>query len=127
MRHSVGTRLWGEATAIDYNVEVVGQWGAIEPVRIRAWGVASDVGYRLALPGRPRVGLRADATSGDRRPTDATLGTFNGLFPSAAYFRSHRDGRAGESQGSPAAGRARGESRAVDDGGVARLLAERGR
>jgi len=35
---------------------------------------------------RPRLGLRADATSGDHDPTDATLGTFNGLFASAAYF-----------------------------------------
>ena len=35
---------------------------------------------------RPRVGLRADTTSGDRDPTDAKLGTFNGLFASAAYF-----------------------------------------
>jgi flavin reductase (DIM6/NTAB) family NADH-FMN oxidoreductase RutF len=29
---------------------------------------------------RPRVGLRADVSSGDRDPNDATLGTFNGLF-----------------------------------------------
>jgi hypothetical protein len=86
LRHSLGTRLWGGSTPIDYNVEAVGQWGAVDAVRIRAWGVASDVGYRLSLPGRPRVGLRANATSGDRDATDATLGTFNGLFASAAYF-----------------------------------------
>jgi hypothetical protein len=85
-RHSIGTRLWGAATPIDYNVEAVGQWGAIQALRIRAWGVASDVGYRLPTAGRLRVGLRADVSSGDRDASDTMLGTFNGLFASAAYF-----------------------------------------
>jgi hypothetical protein len=85
-RHSIGTRLSGNPGAVDYNIEAVGQWGSLDDLRIRAWGVASDVGYRLSLPMRPRIGLRADTTSGDRDPTDATLGTFNGLFASAAYF-----------------------------------------
>jgi hypothetical protein len=85
-RHSMGTRLSGTPGAIDYNIEAVGQWGSLGHARIRAWGVASDVGYRFSLPMRPRVGLRADTTSGDRDQTDTTLGTFNGLFASAAYF-----------------------------------------
>jgi alginate export protein len=86
VRHSIGTRLSGAPGSVDYNVEAVGQWGSLEERQIRAWGVASDIGYRLSLPMRPRVGLRADTTSGDRDPTDAKLGTFNGLFASAAYF-----------------------------------------
>jgi hypothetical protein len=86
LRHSIGTRLSGTPRAIDYNIEAVGQWGSLAQFRIRAWGVASDIGYRLSLPMRPRVGLRTDATSGDRDPMDAKLGTFNGLFASAAYF-----------------------------------------
>jgi alginate export protein len=86
LRHSVGTRLSGTQESVDYNVEAVAQWGSLADRRIRAWGVASDVGYRLSLPLRPRVGLRADTTSGDRDPTDVKLGTFNGLFASAAYF-----------------------------------------
>jgi hypothetical protein len=86
LRHSIGTRLSGTPGSVDHNVEAVGQWGSLEERRIRAWGVASDVGYRLSLPMRPRIGLRADTTSGDRNPTDGKLGTFNGLFASAAYF-----------------------------------------
>jgi hypothetical protein len=86
VRHSIGARLWGTPTAMDYNVEAVGQWGSVGGSRIRAWGVASDLGYRLAGSMRPRVGLRADVSSGDRNPNDTTLGTFNGLFASAAYF-----------------------------------------
>jgi hypothetical protein len=86
VRHSFGARLWGTPAAMDYNVEAVGQWGSVGHTRIQAWGAASDVGYRFARPMRPRVGLRADVSSGDRNPNDATLGTFNGLFASAAYF-----------------------------------------
>jgi hypothetical protein len=86
LRHSIGTRLSGTPGTADYNIEAVGQWGSLGQSRIRAWGIASDIGYRLSLPMRPRVSLRADTTSGDRDPLDATLGTFNGLFASAAYF-----------------------------------------
>jgi hypothetical protein len=71
---------------MDYNIEAVRQWGSVGTSRIRAWGVACDVGYRLARPMHPRVGIRADVSSGDRDPNDTRLGTFNGLFASAAYF-----------------------------------------
>jgi hypothetical protein len=86
LRHSIGTRLSGTPGDVDYNIEAVGQWGSLGQSQIRAWGVASDMGYRLSLPMPPRLGLRADTTSGDRDPMDARLGTFNGLFASAAYF-----------------------------------------
>src|SRR4029453_9558925 len=53
---------------------------------IRAWAVASDVGLTInRIPLKPRVGLRADATSGDRNPNDQWLQTFNPLFPGTAY------------------------------------------
>ncbi len=85
-RHSTGARLWGQVSVIDYNAEAIAQWGTFGESRIRAWTFASDTGYRIQLPGNPRVGLRADVTSGDHNRTDATLGTFNPLFPRGAYF-----------------------------------------
>jgi alginate export protein len=85
-RHSFGARLWGEPAALDYNVELVAQVGRFDDTGIRAWTVASDTGYRLAVAGQPRLGLRADITSGDRDRTDDRLGTFNPLFPKGAYF-----------------------------------------
>lgn len=85
-RHSVGARIWGSREPWDYNFEVVGQLGRFDEARIRAWTVASDAGYRLPLAGRPRLGLRADITSGDRDRTDDRLGTFNPMFPRGAYF-----------------------------------------
>ena len=86
LRHSWGARLWKVSGALDYNVEAVAQTGSFGNSRIRAWTIASDTGYRLTLAGHPRLGLRADVSSGDRDRHDDRLGTFNPLFPKGAYF-----------------------------------------
>ena len=86
-RHSVGTRLSGRRKAWDYNYELVYQWGSFGGADIRAWTVASDDGYTLTqMRFRPRIGLKADVTSGDRDRTLPGLQTFNALFPKGAYF-----------------------------------------
>ena len=47
----------------------------------------SDVGYSVeALPARPRLGVQANATSGDASPRSPDLQTFNPLFPRGVYF-----------------------------------------
>jgi hypothetical protein len=87
IRHSVGTRLWGRRSDWDYNYELVYQWGSFGQANIRAWTVASDDGYTLSdVRFRPRLGIKADVTSGDRDPLDPNLQTFNALFPRGAYF-----------------------------------------
>jgi len=86
-RHSVGTRLWRTAKPIDYNFEFIYQWGKFGSGDIQAWTVASDTGYTFdSLPLRPRLGLKADITSGDRNPNNPDLQSFNPLFPKGAYF-----------------------------------------
>ena len=88
-RHSIGTRLWNSGEAFDYNFEMVYQFGAFHSIRegsIRAWTVASDIGYKLRLPLKPRVGFKADVTSGDKDPNNPHLETFNPLFPKGNYF-----------------------------------------
>lgn len=86
LRHSWGVRWWKTAGPLDYNFEGVVQTGTFAGATIRAWTVASDSRYTLDAPGRPRVGLRTDITSGDRDRHDDRLGTFNPLFPKGAYF-----------------------------------------
>lgn len=87
IRHSVGARLFGDATGLDYNFEVVYQFGRFGHGDIRAWTAASDSGFTFKdCPGHPRLGLKADLASGDRHPSDPDLGTFNALFPKGSYF-----------------------------------------
>src|SRR6185503_2353921 len=54
---------------------------------IQAWTAASDVGFTFEhAPFKPRLGLKANITSGDDNPNNADLQTFNPLFPRGAYF-----------------------------------------
>lgn len=86
-RHSIGTRLWGAVDVVDYNFELVYQFGTFGNGDIQAWTVASDTGYTLKETSwQPRFGLRADVASGDGSRSDNNLNTFNALFPKGSYF-----------------------------------------
>jgi len=87
LRHSIGTRIWGQSAGWDYNVELVYQFGSFGGGDISAWTAASETGYTFAgVPLRPRLFLKADIASGDRDPNNPNLNTFNALFPKGAYF-----------------------------------------
>ena len=87
LRHTVGLRAFGEHEGWDWNIEGAWQWGSFGESRIRAWTVSVDAGFEISgVPMSPRIGLKADAISGDRDPHDRTLGTFNPLFPKLPYF-----------------------------------------
>jgi hypothetical protein len=90
-RHTVGARIWNKIEALDYNFEAIWQFGRfgtdILHGRINAWTAASDTGYTLEkVKFRPRLGFKANVTSGDRDPNDPDLQTFNPLFPRGNYF-----------------------------------------
>jgi len=86
-RHSLGTRLWGQPNGWDYNFEFVYQFGHFGRGDINAWTAASDTGYTFQqAPFKPRIGLRADITSGDADRKNSNLQTFNPLFPKGSYF-----------------------------------------
>jgi hypothetical protein len=87
LRHSVGARLSGTLGNLDYNTELVFQFGSFGAGQIRAWTVASDTGYTFtSARWRPRLGGQANVTSGDKDRNDVDLQTFDPLFPRAAYF-----------------------------------------
>lgn len=91
LRESVGARISGRTSLWDYNFELVYQWGRFGSAPIRAWTVASDSGFTFpGMPWRPRVGLKADVTSGDKDPEDPMLQSFNPLFPKGAYFSENQ-------------------------------------
>jgi len=85
-RHSLGTRAFGRAAGWDWDLEAVWQFGRYGDGDLRAWTVASIVGRTFDAPYAPRLSLSANVASGDRRPDDAVLGTFNPLYPRAPYF-----------------------------------------
>jgi len=86
-RHSLGMRIWGQPLPWEYNFEFIWQFGTFGSGIIQAWAVASAMYYNFSdLPLRPRLGLVADITSGDRDPKSANLQTYNPLFPTGAYF-----------------------------------------
>jgi hypothetical protein len=86
-RHSVGMRLYGMQNGWDWDFDAVYQFGDFGDSDIRAWTVASLVGYRFAdARWQPRIALSANVASGDSDPGDGRLQTFNPLFPNLAYF-----------------------------------------
>jgi Alginate export len=85
-RHSGGLRVWGSAGRVDYDQEVIVQWGTFGQDSIRAYAIASDLGWVLAsTAGHPRIGSRIFVASGDRDRLNPKLNSFDPLFPSIAY------------------------------------------
>ena len=86
-RHSLGARISRRNAGWDYNLEAVYQFGTFGPGNIRAWTLASDWGFQFnERKLKPRLGLKADVTSGDKNRDVPDLQTFNPLFPRGAYF-----------------------------------------
>src|SRR2546423_4123840 len=90
LRHTIGSRVFGETRGWDWNFEFAYQFGEFESGRalgnISAWALFSDTGYTFKeLSLRPRFALRADVTSGDHNPNDADVQTFNPLFTKGKY------------------------------------------
>ena len=92
LRRSVrsDTNAFSQFPRFDYNIDAFVQLGKFHVLgtssNIRAWAFSSDSGYWLNHSRlRPRLGLRADITSGDRNPKDNVLQTFNPLFPGTTY------------------------------------------
>lgn len=84
-RHTLGTRLFGNVSGFDYDIEPVIQFGRFGSKDILAWTFASSVGYRFeGAPWRPRLGVNFDVASGDK--TGGSLGTFNPLYFKSPYF-----------------------------------------
>lgn len=85
-RHVFDIRFAGKAAQIDWDLEAMGQLGKVGASTARAWAVGARAGYTVNATWQPRLGLQFDAASGDSRPRDGVLGTFNPLFPNGYYF-----------------------------------------
>ena len=82
LRHTIGSRTWGKLGGWDYNYELVFQLGTFANGNIHGLGAASDTGYTFAKTTfSPRLGFRANITSGDKDRRDPDSQTFSALFP----------------------------------------------
>jgi hypothetical protein len=79
-------RYAGKVGRWDWDTETMSQEGQVGADPVRAWALGARVGYALDGAWSPRLGLQADAASGDRHPRDGELNTFNPLFPNGYYF-----------------------------------------
>ncbi|GAC1627160.1 MAG: alginate export family protein [Nevskia sp.] len=87
LRHSIGTRWFGQLDGWSYDWEPVVQFGKFGNREIFAWTLATDTGYTFSsAPWRPRIGFKADIASGDSKGPTGRLGAFNPLFFKAGYF-----------------------------------------
>ena len=106
-RHTIGAHIFGKRTgfdwdethdfhrpgrtdndlAFDWDVEGAFQLGSFGAADIRAWMISSNWGFTISESRfSPRLGLKADALSGDANLQDNRLGTFNPLYPSLQYY-----------------------------------------
>jgi hypothetical protein len=86
-RRTLGVRLVRTAAQWDGALQAAFQTGHVATKRVRAYGLAGDVGWRpegVALS--PRFGLSFGYASGDSAIGDDAAGTFDVLYPNLGYF-----------------------------------------
>ena len=81
--HSVGFRIDGACGPWNYGATFVRQFGQWGQDKIRAYGLATRLGYTLDLPWRPHLMAQFINGSGDDDPHDGVKGTFDGVFSGA--------------------------------------------
>ncbi len=86
-RATTGLRWTSRNGPLRFDVEGFRQTGRFGDASIRAWSVTQDIGWRCeGVPLEPEIGCRVSVISGDRDASDATLQTFQPLYPRAKYF-----------------------------------------
>lgn len=76
-RNTYGVRFYGQQGRWDHDIEAAVQNGSSGGQRIRAWALMAQAGYTFADSRyTPRLGIRANAFSGDDDRDDNTLGDF---------------------------------------------------
>ncbi|MBU8899634.1 alginate export family protein [Corallococcus sp. M34] len=86
VRHTFGVRAFGQTDGgLEYIGHALAQFGTVGDTPILAWGLAGGLWQRLPLAPL-RLGVRADALSGDARADDGRVSTFHAYFPNQTFF-----------------------------------------
>ncbi len=85
-RNVFDLRTAGARNGDDWDNEAMYQTGWVGTKVVRAWAVGNRYGYTWTTPHwSPRLGIQADAASGDLDPRSNVFQTFNPLFPNGYY------------------------------------------
>jgi len=85
-RRSLGIRFSKRQGDIQFDYELTYQFGDFAQDDISAWGVATETSVLTTkLDWLNKWGVRMNIASGDNDAQDGELGTYNALFPNAAY------------------------------------------
>lgn len=87
--YTVGARLAGRTSGLDYAIESPFQFGdngtvvgvSSQNVKISAYAIAAKAGYTFEGAKEIRIGLEYDFASGDSNSSDTTAKTFNNFYP----------------------------------------------
>jgi hypothetical protein len=93
-RHTFGARAAGKVaeTGLDFDVEAALQYGQVGDAEVEAWMLGSQIGYTAGkAPWKPRVYAGLDIGSGDARPGDGEVETYNRIFGSGHNFYGYLD------------------------------------
>ncbi len=96
---TVGTRIAGKISAIDYSAELPYQFGdngtvvgvSSSDVNVSAYAFAAKGGYTFHGSREVRVGIEYDYASGDDNASDTTSKTFNNLYPTNHPYYGYMD------------------------------------
>ena len=89
-RETLGARLHGLSGDLDYNLYALVQTGRFGGAPIRAWAGSVDAGWTVKTwPWTPRIGLRVDVASGDRRVGDGEQNSFDAPYPNTSYLSTN--------------------------------------
>lgn len=87
-RHTVGLRRVGILQGRwQYNTELIYQFGDLADNSISAFNIETDWNYRLVrTTWTPTIGLKFDWSSGDKKPGDGKIQTFNPMFVNPGIY-----------------------------------------
>jgi len=84
-RYTYGARAFANKPDFDYDVELIGQFGTFGNVPIHAYEAAVNLGTAFGNMRRPRVGVEAGISSGDRGDA-GQMTAFSAPSPRGFYF-----------------------------------------
>jgi hypothetical protein len=79
-RETTGLRIYSENPIFNYEIEASYQKGKFNDQKISAFGINTDINYKIFTKNNLILGLSGNYTSGDKNQNDNQLNTYNSIF-----------------------------------------------